>query len=644
MPRRGTAKRRRERMGLPPVKPGKVAWVHGTKLAFFTAQKDAYYAAVEMKEVGEFYSKMAQVYLKKYGYSVDWHEDLKEGQEVADDKIGVWYNSQFGGSVARKKAPGTSFKKLFDKKELDPPAPVKPRVLHWYSRKFYDERIKPRVVACWNAVQRAPKPPPPAKPLALIQVRNTVTREAWNAETEPFKQEVLESIREEHEVAKAAYALAVSGEAPSTAEGYNIAINNAAYYLQPFADGIHERFGMNVAIMMCGPVPDRGGRIEVRSVHSGMSNGLVPRVWSDFDRAGFDNAQRSMVEFTHHCFTEAECRARSLLATATAAGDPAGSTSGSVPATTTTPSEATPGTPDTAPDNALPGTTRTPTTPDTTPETAPETPRRPTAPDAEAEGAPDADVDGAPDRDVDGVPDGDVDGAPDVDIDGALWGMPELGVDLLDGLTWTIPPWEDAPPATAPGLDDEALLAFERDAQRAAGTSSFREGLVWDGSQLREKRGQGGKLEMRPALASELDALPPADRAVVVARPETLSEDKLEEENVCAESRRMTQLMEGGMEPWEAYNHNWSSENEEGDRGGKGKGRERAPTAPHTPTPSPGPAAPPTFPGACHGTGHTARTSEATANGSPATARGKLAGTGAVAGRSRPSRTPAGAA
>jgi hypothetical protein len=82
------------------------------------------------------------------------------------------------------------------------------------------------------------------------------------------------------------------------------ALNHSAYYLQPFADVAHAQFGMNIAILMCGPIPDRGGRIEVRSVHAGFSNGLVPRIWSDFDRAGFDVAQRSFVAFTRNCFSK----------------------------------------------------------------------------------------------------------------------------------------------------------------------------------------------------------------------------------------------------------------------------------------------------------------------------------------------------
>ncbi|KAJ6458523.1 hypothetical protein C8R45DRAFT_1110054 [Mycena sanguinolenta] len=101
-------------------------------------------------------------------------------------------------------------------------------------------------------------------------------------------------------------------EVPTTGEEFSVALNNSGHYLQPFAEAIRAQYGMNVAILLCGPIPENGGRIEVRSVHAGFSNGLVPRIWSDFDRAGFDSAQRSFIAFTQNCFTEEECRARAL--------------------------------------------------------------------------------------------------------------------------------------------------------------------------------------------------------------------------------------------------------------------------------------------------------------------------------------------
>ncbi|KAJ7327490.1 hypothetical protein DFH08DRAFT_967919 [Mycena albidolilacea] len=339
MPRKGAAARKRAREGKPPVKPGKQSWVHGTKLGFFTAYKEDFIAAAEIKETGAFYTRIAKLYLKKYGYNTAWGGDLEEGQDTADDvdededvdtllpevaearsayytklrnKIAVWYHAQYGGNVRTKQVPKT-FKQLFDRAELEPSEPTRKRELHYYSTNFYAERIKPRFItrlaaATRAAAERGEKPP------AEVALRQQVMKEAWLAETPAFRAEISQTIDKLHAAALEMYKVALANDTPSTAEEYSIALNNAAFYLTPFAEVAQQQFGMNVSILLCGPVPDRGGRIKVRSVHAGFSNGLVPRIWSDFDRGGFDAAQRSFVNFAHHCFTEEECHARALQA------------------------------------------------------------------------------------------------------------------------------------------------------------------------------------------------------------------------------------------------------------------------------------------------------------------------------------------
>ncbi|KAF8157473.1 hypothetical protein K438DRAFT_1986598 [Mycena galopus ATCC 62051] len=317
MARAGTAARKRQREGKEPAKPGKRGWVHGSKLTFFQAHREAFLAAVETKTTSAFYSRVGGLYLKKYGYHTSWEEDLDEGQAVADDvdpdedvnglsaeeatwraeyfkklraKIGVWYNAQYGGGQNRAQKIKT-FKQLFDQRALEPPKPTRPRVLQFYSGLFYHERIKPRVDARWIEICRLKLEKPPA----LVKVRNIVTKEAWDSETPEFQRDVLASLAKQHESAQEAHKIALAKDVPLSAEEYSIALNNAAFYLQPFADAAHKQFGMNIAILI---------------VHAGFSNDLVPRTWNDFDRAGFDAVQSSFVVFTRHCFTEAQCEER----------------------------------------------------------------------------------------------------------------------------------------------------------------------------------------------------------------------------------------------------------------------------------------------------------------------------------------------
>ncbi|KAJ7088020.1 hypothetical protein B0H15DRAFT_801079 [Mycena belliarum] len=358
MPREGTARRRRQREGKPDVKPGHVGWVHGSKLVFLSGYKEEYVKASEISSVkaGRFYDEVATEFLKKYGYHTPWEGDLDDGQDIASDveddedvdslpaeeaeersqyysvlreKIAVWFRTNCGGGSKKKSGKNVSFKTLFDKPELDPPAPTRARAQHFYSRRYYEERIKPRFEARWAVVSKQPNPP------AAIVVQNRVTREAWAAESPAFKAEVKAAMETEFQAAMKAHEVVVSGEAPQTPQEHQIALDQAGYYLQPFVNAVHERFKMNVTLVICGPVPNRGGAIEMHSVHAGMTKGMVPRIWPEFDRAGFEATRQSFRDFSSACFTTEERRARSLNGMPEALPDASGSVIHSSSSTTT---------------------------------------------------------------------------------------------------------------------------------------------------------------------------------------------------------------------------------------------------------------------------------------------------------------------
>ncbi|KAJ7129819.1 hypothetical protein C8R43DRAFT_1134082 [Mycena crocata] len=336
MARPGAAQRARLRQGLPGVvKPGRIGWVRGRKEVFMRSFKDEYLAAALLGKVaaGRFYDGVGDKYIKIFGYMTPWNGDLDAALEVALDvnpdededdilpeeakrrsdyfnvlrtKIQHWFRQEYGAGAKNKAAKGVTFKRLFGATQLEVPEPSRARVTHFYSRRYYNERIKSRFMARWAALSKSRSPPAP------ITVQNAVIKEAWEGETEPFKAEVKAALEAEYAAAKAAYDIAVSGETPKTPEEYQIAQDNAAYYLEPFINAIAERFGMNVSLLMCGPVPERGGAIEMLSIHCGRTRGVVPRIWPDFDRAGFEALRRSFREFTEKCFSTEERRGRSL--------------------------------------------------------------------------------------------------------------------------------------------------------------------------------------------------------------------------------------------------------------------------------------------------------------------------------------------
>ncbi|KAJ6564313.1 hypothetical protein B0H19DRAFT_1067880 [Mycena capillaripes] len=312
MTRLGASARKREKAGLPPTKPGRISWVHSSKLVFMCVFKEDFIKAAELGKVqaGKFYDDVADQYLAKYGYKTPYDSDLDEGQDVAsdvdeDEDVDELQPEEAEERSNKNKKP-TTFRELFGKPELAPPAPMRPRVLHFYSERFYKDHIKWRFNTKWVVAKMKTVPP------AAITLQSEAIREVWKAETEPFKAELIAELDKEHKAAQEANESTVSGEAPQTPEEFQTVIDNTAFYLQPFVNAAAEHFGMNMSLLMCGPVLNRGGAIEMHGVHARISKGMVGRIWPDFDRTGFEATRCSLREFTDECFSTEECRARSL--------------------------------------------------------------------------------------------------------------------------------------------------------------------------------------------------------------------------------------------------------------------------------------------------------------------------------------------
>jgi hypothetical protein len=90
--------------------------------------------------------------------------------------------------------------------------------------------------------------------------------------------------------------------------------------MQPFADVMAKKFGAAVSVLMVLPIGEKNGEIELRrcdnsyqgvipkadqssSVHSGTTSHSVPMTWPVFDRSGFAEVQKSMINFGRHVFS-----------------------------------------------------------------------------------------------------------------------------------------------------------------------------------------------------------------------------------------------------------------------------------------------------------------------------------------------------
>ncbi|KAJ7702937.1 hypothetical protein B0H16DRAFT_1748003 [Mycena metata] len=349
-------KRGRHRKGTEKAAPGKVSWVWGTKLVFFSKRKDQWLVEAEAGRAGAFYTKLMKLYVKKYGYQLADDEDLEVDIEdppdsAADEvvherltpeeadfrerytkllrgRIGQWYRLQYGSLL---KSDASAFTEMFTG-VLDgaPPKPTRAQIGHYYSRKFYDSRVKPRADARIAALKRRalleglPEP-------KVIDIISKVTKEVWEEETPEFRKECELALEREYTENVKAWEQSLADSPTRTPDEIAATLDNAAYYVQPLVDAIQQRFGMCVSLLLCGPVGKRGGRIMVQSVHAGQTKGLAAQKWPEHDWLGFQEVERIMCNFGKECFSVAECRAR-IVKGSDEEGTGAGASSASVSA------------------------------------------------------------------------------------------------------------------------------------------------------------------------------------------------------------------------------------------------------------------------------------------------------------------------
>ncbi|KAJ7694010.1 hypothetical protein B0H14DRAFT_3530918 [Mycena olivaceomarginata] len=301
-----------------------------TSLPAGSLLKDEWAVASQKKIAGEFYIKMAKLYTVKYRFLLNDDEDFE--CDVADppdwvtnkvvneqltpeetklrqdyhaklrDRLGGWYCTQYASLLKEDKA---TFSEIFGRLGGTRKPPRRPQLLHFYSEKRWDSHIKPRADERKRALERRAEMTGVPVPAAIL-IQNEVTKECWEDEPESLKEEMLREREREHEIHLKAWKESNADGPNRTPEEFSVSLKSAAHYLQPFVDIIAERYGMCVSILMVGPIGEHGGQIEMRSVHSGMTRGLVEKDWPLHDPEGFTRVQTSMVDFGHHVFSQAE--------------------------------------------------------------------------------------------------------------------------------------------------------------------------------------------------------------------------------------------------------------------------------------------------------------------------------------------------
>ncbi|KAJ7864437.1 hypothetical protein B0H14DRAFT_3603594 [Mycena olivaceomarginata] len=224
----------RHQKGAPKSHPGKQSWVWGTKFVFFSKRKEKWLREFKAKRSGVFYSKMAKLYIKKYRRHLTDDQDLEfdipdPTNDAADEVVHEVLDE------AKEKFLNwgvESFKELFIG-VLDgvPPKPQRGRIVHFYSRKYYETCVKARVESRLESLRRHAKMSGEDM-LRTIEVVAKVTNECFEEENVAFQKEVEVAYAKEYQLSLKAWEASLADSPTRTPEEIAATLENAAFYLQ----------------------------------------------------------------------------------------------------------------------------------------------------------------------------------------------------------------------------------------------------------------------------------------------------------------------------------------------------------------------------------------------------------------------------
>ncbi|TFK81022.1 hypothetical protein K466DRAFT_569297 [Polyporus arcularius HHB13444] len=303
-------------------------WAKGHKYEFLAARLPLWHDARDLNEMSSFYTRVTLLFIRFFtwdraldpdgnGPAEDPSEDnLNEVLEVAGlepaeverravifmelrGKIQRWF--RYHGTKALKSQRVDPLSKILAALKSQDKPPRRMQTLHFYSKLYYDTRIKPTVDAEWPKLIAQAGAKGLAVPKRLKHQNAAALKKQRDAEFD-----------EEYGVWKAA---SQDPDLPKTAEDFAQALEDAATWLHPLAQSLSKRLGLNVSILLTGPMGSSGGRIDVKGVHAGESSGLVPKLWPAYDVHAYEALLKSLVGFAKACFSLEECRARALPGT-----------------------------------------------------------------------------------------------------------------------------------------------------------------------------------------------------------------------------------------------------------------------------------------------------------------------------------------
>ncbi|CDO74328.1 hypothetical protein BN946_scf184348.g3 [Trametes cinnabarina] len=303
-----------------PSKVDNRLWATGRKLKFLESHIEGFKEADLLGQTSAFYSKVTAIWLCMWGWDLPMDNDaVPTVENPPEDAIRTVLNHD-----------GLSTDEIQQRKKVY--RELRERIQRWFRyhgkkslksqqvdhfakllADFAESTTKaPRRYTPFIGINGATTSSPIPDKLRLA-LSNQVAQRLYDAEGDDFKAHLLQEAEEDYQRRLAEHkASAASRSLPKTAEEFHNELQVAGHWLKPFLEHVSRRLGMNVSLFLAGPIGDSGGEVGVRSIHVGESNGLLQKLWPDFDSATHAVVTKSMIKFARTCFSADECRARAL--------------------------------------------------------------------------------------------------------------------------------------------------------------------------------------------------------------------------------------------------------------------------------------------------------------------------------------------
>ncbi|KDR66323.1 hypothetical protein GALMADRAFT_147927 [Galerina marginata CBS 339.88] len=147
----------------------------------------------------------------------------------------------------------------------------------------------------------------------LAAFRDKIAKTMFNKLTKEEQAQWEEQAKEEQKDRLAEWKLAMESPASTEPAARQRCFEALPAFAQTFLDAICEATGCKATLLVGGPEPAHGGRLNVLSVHSGTTSGDVKMTFGRLERARYTkHIIPIFASFLQACYSPEECRARAL--------------------------------------------------------------------------------------------------------------------------------------------------------------------------------------------------------------------------------------------------------------------------------------------------------------------------------------------